>query len=252
MKVMRLRLLTHYSSITLLAVALFVIAMSAQGCIPEVRHYEELTGRVCDRTELQESISDLRLCVDPFVETDKLEQAFGADLISAGILPVLVSIENRHSSKAFLIEKMRFAISTNKLESASDIQPDSYPIQRRKDHDYVNCEVIKGANDMFAEKTAMAGALFFAPPIAVPLLLPAVVVLLNSGDQRINDSILVSESISRREFVDRTVYPGESHQGFIYFPFTPKDTIDASKTIKATIRDVQSEQYISFEIKLKK
>jgi hypothetical protein len=226
---------------------LFFFIVYSYGCAPlEVRSQKDATVNVPTNAKFVGRVSDLQLSLEPYYEKDRLQQQFGCDLISIGILPVLVIMENHSSDKSFFLEKGKF-----KLVTSGHTGPDkSGSVDKLMQKSSTDRDVIYTlAKEGNEEK--QRGLLFgsLAPILVpIPLTLPVAVFMINSGDQKINDAIFTKENISRKEFVDRTIYPGELHNGFIYFQIKSRDEADEIVAIGVKVKELRSQGDVDFMI----
>lgn len=224
---------------------LFLFTSCLYGCAPlEIRPQKDISPNTSKNEKFRERVSDLQISLDPFFEKERLHEYFGEDLISIGILPVFVIAKDYSSNKSFLIEKGQFKVITiGQTQSDGKNSVDRLTQKNYQDRTLLNTKAKEGYSEL--RSGALIGSSF-------PILLPVALSMMNTGDQRINDAIVASENISRKEFVDRTIYPGESHQGFIYFHIKSREELDKIVAIEVKIKELRSEEYVTFMFNVKK
>jgi hypothetical protein len=89
----------------------------------------------------------------------------------------------------------------------------------------------------------LAGVLLVTPTIFVlPLaLIPAFLI-----DQKIAEINYINMNIKNRSFVDRTIYPGETQSGFIYFRVPGREPVSHIKCINLAVKELRSEKEQQF------
>ncbi len=136
-------------------------------------------------------------------EKAELEKYFGTDLSVHNIVPVHLVVENKNDSSSFIL--MKDQISFNHI--------------RQKDTMLTGGQV--DGKSSGGETAVVGGAVSFvlAPVVLVPVLAP---VLIFSGFKAMSDSDAIKHNFIVKEFQARTISPGKSIDGFVYFTF-PKD-----------------------------
>ena len=145
-------------------------------------------------------VQGLRVAADPYFAKERVRRAFGTDLLSQGVLPVLVVLENGTDS-VFSIQKDGIAlVQDGVVDEGGTVPPDAPPKKR-------NLTPLEQAG-------LVVGSLVVVASPAVGLVLVAGAAFSEHSDAnraRIRNHMLVSE------LSDRTVYPRESTRGFVYF-----------------------------------
>lgn len=135
----------------------------------------------------------LTLAINPLTDKQEIENYFGMDLLSANIFPVLVVAENNNPVSSFITSKDRVFLR-NKNEQGDSKRAD-----------------LKGASSASSgEALAIVGAVAVAP------------VLMFAGGKMISDSEVIKHNLAVKELQIRTISPGKSIQGFVYFQ-VPKE-----------------------------
>ncbi|MCL5885365.1 MAG: hypothetical protein M1377_08545 [Deltaproteobacteria bacterium] len=189
--------------------------------------------------------SGLNIAVDPFLEEERVLDVFGDNLVSRGYLPVLVVIENRTTDRAFLVAKGDIQL----LMDPGPAKSDTFPTQGTR-------EIKDPALDVAREDSERQGnALLFQSgslALAGPIALPAIVFAAPLMAKAQEDAFIITRNLEKRELVDRTVYPGESHNGFIYF-LLKKDSVPADvRGVRVKLKDMKTGEPLVFSISVPK
>jgi hypothetical protein len=209
-----------------LILATAVLLSAVSGCASlEAKHHLKVSDVVLGSGSLQESRFGMTITVDPWVKPDRVKQSFGVDLIAAGLLPVFVIAENHNSDRAFLLEKSNVSIL---LTDSGEPKNSGKGVE--------GPELSRPA----IEQTKEGINTYSAGLVLTPLILPVGVWLLTYGDAKVNSAIVTSESISQCQFLDRTLYPGESYRGFLFFRIDSGRTIPQVFEIVVKAMDIQN------------
>jgi len=132
--------------------------------------------------------------IDPFLEKDRLQTYFGANLMDEGILAVLVLIENESVEEGFVLDKASVCVLID--DQIIDVRPGlRNPIYR------------EGPASATGRITSIA---------ASPLLGLAYLAAFDPERQQ-RKTLRVANQMHHVEYTDKTLYPGISHHGMLYF-----------------------------------
>ena len=143
----------------------------------------------------------LAVAVDPIVDNEESTKYFDVDLLTNGILPVRVAIENRSASASYVIDKDRFALLDMRTTGAWSM-----------------IEKVDSENAGEGLIWASIPFILLIPPGVIPYA-----ILMSIGTQ-----INLNANVRRHDFVvnelqTTTLSPGERISGFVYFPFPNGD-----------------------------
>jgi hypothetical protein len=136
--------------------------------------------------------NDLCIAVRAITDKNDLDQYFGADLIADNnVLPVYVVAENRNPSTSFLLFKDHIALQHKQTGEDG-----------KRGYDPVTGRSIGG------EITSLVGA--------------GGLVLLFAGQKAQSNAAVIKQNIVSKELQTRTISPGKSVDGFVYFTLPDK------------------------------
>ena len=159
----------------------------------------------------------LEIAVEPFFEKERMKTLFETDLLSYGILPVLVVIENNHPNSGFLFDKRNFSIAIKEEDSDSKTGTVETMSKYKKLDEYPGITLAMGTIGMIAPIT-------MAPGVAIGIY--------DTLKERDNEKI--RQNLMRKAFLDKTIFPKESYSGFLYFQM--KDLEGMKKVVAVLIK----------------
>ena len=146
----------------------------------------------------------LTIALEPFLEPDRVKETFGLNLLSEGVLPLLLVVDN-HS------DELSFSLQLNTLKV------------RMGDNDYAmvlrinDSSEIKGAT---GAETAVTIALLDPIPSLI-----AGTILVFYYSKSWMDPQKIRYNIINKEWMQNTISPGTSHSGFLYLKFVDESTM---------------------------
>jgi hypothetical protein len=138
----------------------------------------------------------LVVAIHPLLDGEESKKYFGTDLLANHILPAYVIGENRHASSSFMLFRDRITLRAGQL--AATRAPD---------------KATAAAEGETLGWTSVAVA-FAALPVGI---IGSIVAM-----KQIADTSEAHRHFKAQEFQTRTLSPGQSAQGFVYFQL-PKD-----------------------------
>lgn len=194
----------------------------------------------------------LKIAIDPFFEKERLKEYFGADLVSHGILPLLIIVENHHLKAGYLLDKKFFsaALETVKEPETKEGTDPSVSVPKEAD-------VAKWAGLATAEVGVVGPAVGAAAGVIVApgpglVLIPITLSLAIYATKIEGDILKINDNLSKKAFVDRTVFPGESHSGFIYFQLKNREGLQNISAIMIKAKQIPSEKELDFIFQINK
>jgi hypothetical protein len=169
----------------------------------------------------------LIVSVDPFLEKERLETFFGCDLLSRGIMPVIVLAKNHHPSFTYLLQSQDFSAAKKGEPDANQTNKD-LTLPPPKERESVPALRVAG--------------LFF-PIVLFPLM------AISAQEQDIR---IINENLKRKALTDRTLFPGESHFGFVYFKVADREDAQQIAEIIVRAKNIQSEKEIIYVFRISK
>jgi hypothetical protein len=232
LKTSPLKVSSYQNNIGRITALLIMVIIALPGCADRVRTIPELGILKPSQYHYCQEEKGLRIALDPIMEEDRLKTYFGEDLLKLGIMPVLVVAENEGADSCYLIEEKRFAV---KIKEGYRFKGKDPYTKDTLAHEKV-LTLAKGRVLTPGESVAVLTAMPLIGVIPLALLL----------DQRKAQMDYVYMNIKNRSFVDRTVYPGETHSGFIYFRVPGREAVNQIDGINLTVKDLRSEKEQEF------
>jgi len=190
----------------------FVLAIiiATIGCSSTVPAHPEYNVQSVDSYEYSQVLDGLRIAVHPIKAASECEEYFGENLISLGILPVLVVAENENTASSFILTNDQFS-----LLNAEDASLDRSKVGDERTWATIN--------------TIALGDMFFA----------------SMAFQKVEAKQMFAE----KEFRAKTLSPGSTTSGFVYFQFPEKKISEGPWVVQVkAIRPIEQETRI-FNIK---
>lgn len=154
---------------------------------------------------------DLKVTVDPFLTQEGFKDYFGCGKPGKEIVVLHLKAENNSPSAAWILQKANLQLMAQDGRGGSIAGPDQAGL------------VIAG------EVLANIGVAFLALPLAVP------------GNLIATDATVVEHNFMLREWLDTTIYPGKSREGFVYFKLNAPQP-DNRYSLHVSALDARSQQ----------
>lgn len=182
------------------------------------RHYSDING--------------LRASADLFADEARLETYFGDNLLKNGILPVFIVFENNRAKNGYVLLREQSKLTMKRPSNNSN--------------DISFTDVMENNS---VERPG-SGAVMLLP--AAPLVLGPAVGLATIFVAAIIESNIekVFHNIEEKQMVDRAVYPGERHSGFIYFK-VKEDEVEKIGGVILTVQNLKTQELEQLIISLK-
>ena len=178
----------------------------------------------------------LKIALDPFFEEERLKEFFGYDLLSHGILPVLVVAENNNPKSGYLLEK-KFFSAVMKVEKETDTKAAAEPA------------VPPVPGELSTAVAITIGVTGIVAPVFV--IVPGLPVLFFLAKQE-DDIQKANENLKEKAFVDRTIFNGESHCGFVYFQVKDREAAQEISIISIKAKNITSDKELNFVFQINK
>jgi hypothetical protein len=184
-----------------------------------------VTVKPTSQYKLCQEQEGLKVAVDPYFEKERVNDSFQFDLLSYGVLPVLIVIENHHPKSGFLLNKKDFLVA----------KEDEYQANAK--------ESVDPAVSRFSDPTA-------ARVRAVGILLGSFV-LTSYALKRDIDVNKMNENMIKKVLIDRTIYPGETYSGFVYFNVGDERTIKEIRVILIRAKNISTDKEFDLIFQIK-
>jgi hypothetical protein len=193
------------------AIAALAIPSLAMGCVSVKKVQTDKPDAYAQHAEK----NGLVVAVKPFTDEKEVHDTFKMNLLSKGLLPILVVAENHNPSASFLIAKEDVYV-LNELEGGTNNS-------RGKN---VTANLESGAT---AVGTLGALATAVSPVGGLGIVMIGAVMASNGAiiQNNLEDNLLASHTLA----------PGEKQQGFVYFEIPKKTPENAVYHVVANVKD---------------
>lgn len=158
----------------------------------------------------------LAISIRPLTDKQEVKKYFGADLLSANIIPVFVLAENRNSSSSFILSKDRISLKTSQSGYGSS----------------------PGKEKIGSESTAEA--LGVAGVVLGSLLLGVIAAKFKS------DAGAIRRNATIKELQTKTISPGKSIHGFTYFELPNNNGSSSKLTMHIEVLELKKNATINY------
>ena len=224
------------SKLLVIASVLTIIFFILTSCAPV--EIKKVTTQKADYYKFASQKAGLKISVDPYREEKRLQEFFGCDLLSRGFLPVLVVIENQNAEDGYILVKEKSALvikNTDPTNSETNLGIGGYD-----SHDLEKAVKAQTATAI------IAGTVGIVFPVAGVVILPVVAI----AEKRTKDEFEIRRNIEETQLLDKTLYQGGSHSGFLYFQLKRKEDVDSVAGIYLSMKNIRSKEIISFIINI--
>jgi hypothetical protein len=191
---------------------------------------KKVTTQKADYYKFTSQKAGLKISVDPYKEENRLQEFFGCDLLSRGVLPVLVVIENQNSDDGYILVKERSVLvmrNTDPTDAKNNLGIGGYG-----SHDLEKAVKVESA----IKPWLFLSTLFIAPALA--------------AEKRTRDELAIKENIEKTQLLDKTVYRGRSNSGFLYFQLKKKEDLDNVVDFYLNMKNIRTNEIVSFLINI--
>lgn len=208
-----------------------VSALLVHGC--SAIQLPEYTIQPFDNYEYKEIKEGLAIAIQPFTSREDVEKQFGTNLLSEGILSVLVFAENRSSKSSYILFKDRVWLTPGLL------LPDGTSVRERLTLDQTAQALTVGAFVGLGAGFAVPGPTLLALPLAF------------ASNKMEADADAIKYNIAIKELHTRTISAGRGVSGFAYFKMPEKGIATPTWTVHIDVFDLQSRKSLTFNIPFK-
>jgi hypothetical protein len=154
-------------------------------------------------------------------------------LLSRGVLPVLVVVENQNADDGYILlsEKARLVMMGGMTGGNKEDEG------RRTD------ELGEAGT-----KRQTANTLGAAAPLFGVLGLAVVFPLMFAAEKKYGDEFEIRRNLEQKQMVPKTIYQGGSHSGFLYFNLRNEEDLSRVQGVSLSIRNIRTNEISSFTI----
>lgn len=178
---------------------------------------------------------DLCIAVRAITDKKELEQYFGTDLASLRVLPVYVVAENRSLSTSFLLANDKISMEHKETKTSM-----------RQGSDAVTGDLSTAANAATAVAGTVGAVAMLGPVIISPILIPLAMV----GSQARSDATVIKQNLVSKALETRTISPGKSVNGFVYFNLPDEKVSLVDWSISLHVKELGSDSVHQFVLAL--
>jgi len=185
--------------------------------------------RTAESCEFHLKKDGVTIGIHPITDKSEIMERFEFDLPSKGLLQILFVVYNQNDTSSFIIDREKILV-------ANAAGGPGRPSQRKEvtaeqfDNGHT-CNMVGG----------ILTSLLFLP--ALPLAC--------YGGKLMCDTIVIEYNLGDKEFYSRTLDPGQSAQGYIYFQYPPGGMPAGDYHVKADLKDSATGQVTPFNLPFK-
>jgi hypothetical protein len=224
------KLISLPSIIPLFFVLLFLLSSCQKMMTME---YAKVNVQQASSYEFSCNKSGLIISVDPYIQKDRIDNVFKYDLLSKAILPLLVVFENKNAEDGYtlLTEQTKLILKHHKAEDTKD----------ELDGELRMTETI---SNTYTDELALRLGLFLVTS-------PFIDGIIGAAFQTRRDQLVsIAQNISKKALTDKTVYPGGSHNGFLYLKFSKEEDIKFIDSILFNVRNIRTDDIQTIRVEM--
>jgi hypothetical protein len=223
---------------------ILVIMVTLLGCfthLPEI-HLPEITVQPASRYQLSVNKEGLIVAIEPFWDKEKVKELFGIDLLSAGILPLLIVVENKciNSNFIFPSDEPQFASANPDIEEvAKEGGKTTGVIGGASAVTSLTAAAVSTVADLAFAASAVATYAGGVAVITAPIAAGAI-------DKSISNKEIIKQNLIKKELKQQTIPFGKSLHGFKYFRLPKNESEKLSLIVELKAMNVQSCDTVQF------
>jgi hypothetical protein len=172
----------------------------------------------------------LSVSIDPYKEEGRLKEFFGGDLLSRGILPVFILVENVSAEDGYIINSDKTSLLT-----ASSVSAKEQVGEGQK-----NDEVAK-ARKSFQSANEMASVVPLFGVVGLAFLPFGLV-----SEKKYRDEIEIRKNLENNQLLPKTIYEGGSQSGFLYFNIGKE--VEQVRGIQIVLKNIRTKELLSVTV----
>ncbi len=205
-----------------LSSALTIIFFVFAGC--SAVDIKKVTYQKADYYKFTSQKAGLRISVDPYIQEDRLKEFFGCDMLSRGILPVFVVLENENAEDGYILVKEKTGLI---MKTPSQMNSTN----KSGGETYTSDELEKAVK---TEETILNLGWVLSP---IGIMIPLVI-----ADKKVKDERAIKRNVEEIHLGDKTIYQGGSNSGFLYFGINDKTDINKIEGLLLTMKNIRSKE----------
>jgi hypothetical protein len=217
-----------------------LLAFATLNCAPVEIKKNAIQKEAIYKFTLQQN--GIRISVNPYIEENRLQEFSGYDLLSKGVLPVWVVIENQNAEDGYFLLKEK----TNLIVKSPEAPGSEYA---RGEMANESPTMNSSTTDVFNSLSSGASVapLFGVVGVAYVLaLFPFAISSFKSS----KDEITISRIIEEKQMPNKTIYRGGIQSGFLYFKLGKKEDVSKIQGINFNMRNLRSSEIVSITVNM--
>ena len=205
-----------------------IFLLLTYGCSSPV-HMAPVSVNPSQSYRLQKETNGVVVAVDPYIEGDRLKEHFGTNLMQKKLLPVLFVIENREEKDGVMVESSQIMVMLRDkaATSATDQASVKVPTTGKTLQGAIS---VLGYTGVFLPVAGMAGIAL------LPFLLAA--------EHQRDTALKINDNLTKKALTDRTLYPGETASGFVYFPLSQPEQVSDVAGFVVKVKNLKTNQVV--------
>jgi hypothetical protein len=196
------------------------------------------------------SKSGIIIAADPLIDKNRLDGIFRYDLPSKGILPVLIIFENKNADDGLVLLKgQSMLLMKDQGRQGAISSPIGNVLGMDEREKSKKVSPLLQATSRAIGGGAGAAAAIYLPAGAALGAFGALAILVGMLDKPVLP--ITKQSMIDNEFLDKTVYPGCSQRGFLYFKLAKVEDINHLEGLILSVKNVRSNEVQSIKIEIK-
>jgi hypothetical protein len=196
------------------------VALCVLSCGPT--RFPDVVVKPASEYTLSREVEGFIVSIDPFLDRRRVMNAFGFDLLRRGVVPVLIVAENRSPDTGFYLQK---------------------------EHCYLGGQTESTIRD---EQQAGDYGMHFGTVTGIMLVSPALGILALGidGDAAIRDH-KTRQNLVNKELREKTLFPGESQHGFLYFRCDSPADIESVGSVTLGVLNLETYERLWINVPIK-
>ena len=179
--------------------------------------------------ELSSTQNGFCIGIHAITDKDELQRYFGKDLSQVDIVPIHLTAKNNHPNSSFLLSRDAISLRTSNLAEGSE--------QIGKTGGLID--------------TSNAEAIVQGSGVAALVVMPIGIAMVFQGVKQISDGHVIQLNMAAKELYTKTLSPGKSCDGFVYFKLPEKDRTSEGIRLNLSVKELFSKASYTFSFPLK-
>jgi hypothetical protein len=215
-----------------ITLAIFLMAGNLlAGCLAKIYDFKPLNTYSC---KFSKNYAGLKVSVDPFFEEDRLNKYFGDDLLIYNVLPIFINFENQNAEDGFIVIKEQCLLVMKELNPEDNKKLGHNSGQRMEGVDPYQLPSAAKVDNVMGASFLLGG-----------------IIGLGIAESHYINLVSKKQNLAEKQLVDKIVYPGSSHNGFIYFKINQKEYIHNIGGLLLAAKNIRTNEMINIVVDMK-